>query len=94
MFLIPVHLAEIQLQLNQENADYAPPHEAAGPLQVQSSAPRDQTQVFDMSVTDSLRHLAGRYVNNPQSLVNAIRLEPGPSGRFQVVIIVEIAGIL
>ena len=90
MFFNPVRLTEIQLQLNQENAGYAHLRDTAGPLQVQFSAPRDQTQVFDMSVADILRRLAGRYVNDPQSLVNAIHLEPGPSGRFQVVIILEI----
>ena len=47
-----------------------------------------------MSVTESLRCLASRYINNPESLINGVRLEPGPSGRFQVVIMLEIANIL
>jgi len=47
-----------------------------------------------MPVTDGVRHLARRYVNNPESLVNAVQLEPTASGRIQVVIVIEIAGIL
>jgi hypothetical protein len=43
---------------------------------------------------DDLRRLAWRLVNNPESLVNVVRLEPGISGRFQVVIILEVANIL
>ena len=30
-----------------------------------------------------------RYINNPESLVNGIHLEPGPSGLFQVVITIH-----
>ena len=47
-----------------------------------------------MSVADSLRRLADRYVNNPDSVVGVVRLEPGPSGGFQVVIILEVADLL
>jgi len=47
-----------------------------------------------MTVTESLRRLAGRYVDNPESLVNAVRLEPGSSGRFLVIIMLETADIL
>jgi len=80
--------------LNHENVSYAPPPEAASLLQAETNPPRDQTQVFDMSVAESLRRLAGRHINNPESLVNEIRVEPSPSGRFRVVITVEIASIL
>ncbi len=54
----------------------------------------DQAQVLDMLVPERLRHLAVRYVNNPESLVNGVHLESGPAGRFQVVITVEIGDIL
>jgi hypothetical protein len=37
---------------------------------------------------------ARRYVNNPESLVNGVHLESGPSGRFQVVITIEIGDII
>ena len=45
-------------------------------------------------MADGLRRLADRYVNNPDSVVGVVRLEPGPSGGFQVVIILEVAGLL
>lgn len=54
----------------------------------------DQAQVLGLSVTENLRRLAGSYINNPQSLVNAIRFEPGSSDRFRVVIELEIADTL
>ena len=46
------------------------------------------------SVTESLRRLAGRYINDPESLVNAVRFEQASSGRFLVVIMLEIEYIL
>ena len=52
-----------------------------------------QTDVPDVSVTESLRQLAGHYVNNPGLLVNAVRLEQGPSSRVRVVIVLEVANI-
>jgi hypothetical protein len=47
-----------------------------------------------MSAPERLRRLAERYINNPESFVNGVHVEPGPSGRFQVVITVEIGDIL
>jgi hypothetical protein len=47
-----------------------------------------------MSIPERLRRLAERYVNNPESLVNGVHLEPGPGGRFQIVITIEIGDIL
>jgi hypothetical protein len=46
------------------------------------------------AVAEGLRRLADHYVNNPNSVVGVVRLEPGPSGGFQVVIILEVAGLL
>jgi len=77
-----------------ENVGYAPLPEAVDPLQVRAGAEPDQAQVLDIPVSERLRRLAGRYVNNPESLVNGVHLESGPSGRFQVVITVEIGDIL
>ena len=56
--------------------------------------PTPNEVVLDLSVFERLRRLAERVVNNPESLVNGVRLEPGPSGRYQVVISVQIGGIL
>ena len=89
-----IQLKRVLPQWNQENAGYAPPHEAGGPIQVPTNVGPDQTQVVGLLVTESLRRLAGAYVNNPESLVKAVRLEPGASERFQVVITVEISDTL
>jgi hypothetical protein len=48
----------------------------------------------DLSVPGRLRRLAGRYVSNPDSTVHGVHLEPGPSGRFQVVITIDINDML
>ena len=63
------------------------------PLQAQTSAELDQVQVFDIPVSERLRRLARRYVNNPESLVDRVHLESGPSGRFRAIITVEIGDI-
>jgi len=77
----------------QENAGYTPLHEVVYPLQVQmGTAPNEDA--LDLSVPERLRRLAGRYVSNPDSTVNGVHLEPGPSGRFQVVITIDISDIL
>ena len=68
--------------------------EASGFPQTQASVRLDQPQALDRPVMESLRRLAGRYINNPESRVITVRLEPCPSGRFQVAIMVEIADIL
>jgi hypothetical protein len=86
-------LAEHSLQQYQENAGYAPPHEVVDPPQVQmGTAPNECA--LDLSATERLRRLAGRYISNPDSTVNGVHLESGPSGRFQVVITVDIGDVL
>ncbi|KAH9060176.1 hypothetical protein EDB87DRAFT_1683914 [Lactarius vividus] len=62
----------------------------AGTLAV--AQPR-QNPIIGISAAEGLRRLADRYINNPASLVSVVRLEPGPSGGFQVVIILEIADL-
>jgi hypothetical protein len=87
---------ELKLQQNQENvnAGYGPLPEAVGPVPIQNDAVPNEAQAIDMSVPERLRRLARRYVNNPKSLVNGVHLEPGPSGRFQVVITIDITDVL
>jgi hypothetical protein len=89
-------LAEPSLQQYQENAGYAPLHEVVDPPQVQmGTAPNDSNEgALDLSVPERLRRLAGRYVSNPDSTVNGVHLEPGPSGRFQAVITIDIGDVL
>ena len=40
-----------------------------------------------------LRDLVGRLLNNPGTLVNMLRIVPGPDGRFEVWIALELADI-
>jgi hypothetical protein len=61
--------------------------------QAQINAGLDQTQVLEMLATESFRRLAARFVNNPESSINVVRLEPSVSGRFRVVIILDAANI-
>ena len=69
----------------QDNGSYAPFHEREGPPNM--GLPR--AQVIDVSIAEGRRRLAGRYLNNPGAYVSTIRLEPGPSGQFQVIITIE-----
>ena len=47
----------------------------------------------DMLPANGLRILAGRFLNNPDTLVHMLRIEPGPGGRFEVWIALELADI-
>jgi hypothetical protein len=91
-----LYSSELKLQENQKNAGCAPLQEAVTPssFEIQTGAAPDQAQILDMSAPERLRRLAGRYINDPESLVNGVHLEPGPSGRFQIVITIEIGDIL
>ena len=42
---------------------------------------------------NGLRNLANHYLNNPDTLVNMLRIEPGPGGRFVVWIALELPDI-
>lgn len=53
----------------------------------------DEAHAIDMSIPERLQRLSGCYVYDPESLVNGIHLEPGPFGRFQVVITIDITDI-
>ena len=44
-----------------------------------------------MSPANDLRNLAGRFLNNPDALVNMLRIEPRPGGRLVVWIALEFA---
>jgi hypothetical protein len=50
-------------------------------------------QPADMPPANGLRNLAGRFLNNPDTLVNMLRISPGPDGRFVVWIELELADI-
>lgn len=47
----------------------------------------------NMPPANRLRNLASRYLNNPDTHVNMLRIEPRPGGRFEVLIALELADI-
>jgi hypothetical protein len=47
----------------------------------------------DMPPANGLKNLAGRFLNNPDTFVNMLRIEPGPGGRFVVWMELELADI-
>ncbi|KAH9012466.1 hypothetical protein EDB85DRAFT_2159031 [Lactarius pseudohatsudake] len=84
----------------QENHDnifgYAPADPAVGPPQY-FPGPEPlhyQAPLVNAAPADGLRNLAGRYVNNPGTRVNMLRIEPGLAGHFEVWIVLEMAHIL
>lgn len=81
----PPQAAEIQ-----DNFGYPPVPERAGPFDV-GLVP---ASILNASIAEGRRRLAGHYINNPDVYVSMIRLEPGQSGRFQVIIVLEMADIL
>ncbi|KAH9040235.1 hypothetical protein EDB84DRAFT_1647290 [Lactarius hengduanensis] len=78
----------------QEQVNPAPSQAAAGTPQTLAVVQPCQNPTIGISAAERLRRLANRYVNNPASLVSVVRLEPGPSGGFQVVIVLGMADLL
>ncbi|KAH9059885.1 hypothetical protein EDB87DRAFT_1618965 [Lactarius vividus] len=70
--------------------NFAPVNESAGPPNLRLA----QALTLDASIAESRRRLAGRYLNSPETYVSTIRLEPGPSGQFQVIITLEMTDIV
>ncbi|KAH9036029.1 hypothetical protein EDB83DRAFT_2415390 [Lactarius deliciosus] len=48
----------------------------------------------NMPLADGLRNLASHYLNNPDTRVNVLQIEPGPGGRFEVWIALDLADIV
>jgi hypothetical protein len=64
------------------------PPEAFPGVQPQPAPPADIPLA-----ANALRNLAGRFLNNPGTLINMLRIEPGPGGRLEVWIALELADI-
>ena len=50
--------------------------------------------ILDALIVEGHRGLVNRYINNPNAYISMIRLEPSPSGQFQVIITHEMANIV
>ncbi|KAF8260628.1 hypothetical protein EI94DRAFT_1747941 [Lactarius quietus] len=72
----------------QENHDGLDGYDAQFPMANPPEAP-----TRNMPPADGLRILAGRYLNNPGTLVNMLRIEPSPGGRFEVRLVLELADL-
>jgi hypothetical protein len=72
--------------------DYADQHGGAGPAQAFLGEWPNQVPVPN-EVREVLRRLANRYLHQPGSQVEMVRMEPGPAGGIQVVITLELADL-
>ena len=52
------------------------------------------TSVLGQSAVDNLRRLASRCIHHPDSQVDAVRMEPDTTGRYKVVIVLEVTDFL
>ena len=64
---------------------------AAGPPEAFPGVQPHVAPPADMPPANGLRNLAGRFLTNPETLINMLRIEPGPGGRFVVWIELELA---
>ncbi|KAH9018661.1 hypothetical protein EDB84DRAFT_1518741 [Lactarius hengduanensis] len=81
----------------QENHDgrfgYGAQFPAADPPGAFHNVWPDPAPPAHMLPVNGLRNLLGRYLNNPDTLINVVWIEPGPGGRFKVWIALEMADI-
>ncbi|KAH9018164.1 hypothetical protein EDB84DRAFT_1581604 [Lactarius hengduanensis] len=96
---VPAHLQAVapEVQENHDNIfEYAPADPAVGPPQY-FPGPEPlpyQAPLANAAPADGLRNLAGRYINNPGTRINMLRIEPGLAGHFEVWIVLEMPDIL
>ena len=83
------------MQAVPENYDgYGAHFPAADPPEVFPGVRPYPAPLADMLPAENgLRNLVGRFLNNPGTLVNMLRIEPGPDGRLEVRIVLELADI-
>src|SRR6266702_7686907 len=87
----------IRLQEVQENHDglfgYGAQFPVADPPEAFPGMWPYPAPLANMPPPNGLRNLADRYLNNPNTRVNMVWIEPGPGGRFKVWIALELADI-
>ena len=79
----------------QENHDGYGPHFAPAdpPEAFPGVRPHPAPPADIPPAANGLRNLAGHFLNNPGTLVNMLRIVPGPNGRLEVWIALELADI-
>jgi len=100
---VPAYLSCVHSQLRlspQENQGddsfgYFPQGVVPGPTQAALPDPSaHRAPAVGQPAAENLRRLANYYVNHSDSQVNVVRMEPGSAGRYQVVIVLEMADFL
>ena len=74
--------------------DYAAGHDEAGPDRAFLGEWPHQGPVLNDPAAEVLRQFASRYLHQPGSQVDMVRMEPGLAGRIRVVITIELADLL
>ena len=79
----------------RENFDGYGAHFAAvdPPVAYPGNRPYPAPPVDMPPAANGLRNLVGRFLNNPGTIVNMLRIVPGPNGRFEVWVALELADI-
>jgi hypothetical protein len=94
---------DIQLDVwSQENLGHglfghAPQHVAPWPAPAQAAFPQPFVHRAPTPVqpgTESIRRFANHYLNDPNSQIDMVYMEPGAADRFKVVIILDISDVL
>ena len=74
---------------------YAAQHVAPGPAQADYPDPWvEHVPAPDQLAAENLRRLANRFLRHPDTQIEAVRMEPGPAGRFKVMISLETADFI
>ena len=74
---------------------YAAQNVVPGPAQAAFPDPPVQhVPALDQLAAENLRRLAIRFMHNPDTQVEVVRMEPGPAGCFKVIISLEIADFI
>jgi hypothetical protein len=73
---------------------YAPQDDVPGTIQAAFPDPSVHHASAGQPAAENLRRLASRYVHHPDSRVDIVRMEAATTGRYKVVIVLEMADFL
>ncbi|KAI9457007.1 hypothetical protein BJY52DRAFT_1274481 [Lactarius psammicola] len=91
---VPAQAHPFALRIHDDPLNHGAQFPAAGPPGAFPGVWPHPAPPANMPPADGLRNLAGRYLNNPNTRVSLLRIEPGPDGRFEVWIALDLADIL
>jgi len=88
-----IHISNPTFAKEIEFFDNAGQHAAVGPAPAFVGEWPHQVPIPDEPAAEALRRLVGRYLNQPGSQVDVVRMERGPAGGIRVVITLELADL-